>query len=172
MLKIRPETPGDYETICRVVRKAFENAEHRDGDEHNLVCRLRGSEAYIPELSLVAETGGKIVGSIMFSRLKVGQTVQLALAPLAVLPGFQKRGIGAGLINEGHRLARQQGYEFSILLGSPDYYRRFGYEPAQNFGIRCPFDVPGEYFMALNLLGRKTTLNGRIEYPKAFEPQL
>lgn len=81
MLTIRQEKPEDYRQVEQVVEQAFARAEHTDHDEHNLVARLRGSEAFIPELSLVAEQDGRIVGHILFTKLKVGQTTQLALAP-------------------------------------------------------------------------------------------
>ena len=168
MLIIRPETPQDYDEIFKVTLKAFENAEHTDGDEQNLVSRLRSSAAFIPELSLVAETNGKIAGHIMFTKLKAGRTTQLSLAPLSVLPEYQGQGIGAMLIKTGHQIAKDLGYEFSILVGYPSYYPRFGYEDASNFGIKAPFDLPEGVFMACNLQGKKTQLNTTIEYPKEF----
>ncbi len=168
MIFIRPETPRDYEPIYELVQKSFAQAEHCDGNEQDLVVKLRNSPAFIPELSLVAEEDGQIIGYIMFSKLKIGGTVQLAVAPLAVLPRHRNRGIGGRLIKTGHQIARNLGYEFAVLLGYPEYYLRFGYLPASTFGIKCPFDVPDECFMALNLQNRKTFLNETVEYPEAF----
>lgn len=168
MILIRPETPRDYEPIYELVQKSFAQAKHCDGNEQDLVVKLRNSPAFIPELSLVAEEDGQIIGYIMFSKLKIGGTVQLAVAPLAVLPRCRNRGIGGRLIKTGHQIARNLGYEFAVLLGYPEYYRRFGYLPASTFGIKCPFDVPDECFMALNLQNRKTILNETVEYPEAF----
>ena len=168
MLTIRQEKPEDYRQVEQVVEQAFAHAEHTDHDEHNLVARLRGSEAFIPELSLVAEQDGRIVGHILFTRLKVGQTTQLALAPLAVHPDFQRQGIGGALIEEGHRIAAQLGYDYSILLGHPTYYPRFGYQPASRFGIQSPFDVPDENYMAFDLSGRHPQMSGQVEYPPKF----
>ena len=71
MLLIREETPKDHEEVRRVIRRAFENAEHTDHDEHNLVDRLRKSDAFIPELSLVAEMDGKIIGHVLFSKIRI-----------------------------------------------------------------------------------------------------
>lgn len=133
--------------------------------------RLRKSEAFIPELSLVAEIDGKIVGQVLFSKIKVGDTVQVALAPVSVLPEYQGKGIGGMLIKEGHSIAKNLGYEFSILLGHPTYYPKFGYLPASGFGIKAPFDVPDEAFMAINLKGLDTKLNGMVEYAKEFFEQ-
>ncbi len=168
MIFIRPETPRDYEPIYELVQKSFAQTEHCDGNEQDLVVKLRNSPAFIPELSLVAEEDGQIIGYIMFSKLKIGGTVQLAVAPLAVLPRHRNRGIGGRLIKTGHQIARNLGYEFAVLLGYPEYYRRFGYLPASTFGIKCPFEVPDECFMALNLQNRKTFLNETVEYPEAF----
>lgn len=171
MIKIRQETSNDYETVFDVVKNAFEKAEHTDGDEHNLVGRLRKSESFIPELSLVAEIDGEIVAQIMFTKIKVADTVQVSLAPVSVLPSFQGKGLGAALIKEGHKIATALGYEFSILLGHPTYYPKFGYVPASSFGITAPFEVPDEAFMAINLKGEKSMLNGVVEYAKEFFEQ-
>ncbi len=168
MINIREERPQDYNQVYEVVKQAFAGAEHTNGDEQNLVNRLRRSEAYIPELSLVAEQEGKIVGHIMFTRLKAGNTVQLGLAPLSVLPSYQNQGIGSRLIEAGHQIARELGYEFSIVVGHAAYYPRFGYLPAAGFGIKAPFDVPPECFMAINLQGKKTRLNAVVEYSAEF----
>lgn len=70
---IRKEVLKDYERIFSVVKAAFDSAEHSDGNEHNLVSALRKGEAFIPDLSLVAEMDGKIVGHIMFTRAKIGE---------------------------------------------------------------------------------------------------
>lgn len=168
MIDIRPEIPADYDEIRQLVRKSFETAEHTNGDEYNLVGRLRNSRAYIPELSLVAERNGKLAGHIMFTQIRVGNTTQLILAPLSVLPEYQKQGIGSALIAAGHAAAQKTEYEFSILVGHASYYPKFGYRPAAEFGLRCPLEVPPECFMAFNLKGRKTCLNAEIEFPPEF----
>lgn len=161
---IRQETEKDIADVYNLIKDAFKNAEHSDGDEHNLVRRLRKSNAFVPELSLVAELYGKIVGHILFTKVMVGNSRQLALAPIA----FQKQGIGSLLINSGHTIAKKFGFEYSIVLGYPKYYSRFDYKPSTEFGIICPFDIPEEYFMAKNLQGKETFLNAKVEYPKEF----
>ena len=104
---IRQEETRDYENIYSVVKKAFGSAVQADGNEQDLVNALRNGDAYIPELSLVAEIDGVIVGHIMFTKAKVEDKVVLALAPLSVLPEYQRQGVGTALIEEGHRIAKE-----------------------------------------------------------------
>ena len=167
-MEIRKEETKDYEEIYEVVKRAFDSAEHADGNEQDLVNELRTGGSYIPQLSLVAEENGKIIGHIMFTRAKVGTVDVLALAPLSVLPEYQKKGIGTALIKEGHRIARQLGYRYSVVLGSEKYYPRFGYVPASLFGIISPFDVPDEKFMAFNMKQDDTCIHGVMKYAKEF----
>lgn len=165
---IRREETKDQSAVYSLVKKAFETAEHADGNEQELVNALRKSEAYIPELSLVAEIGGKVVGHIMFTKAKVGDVAVLALVPLSVLPEYQRQGIGNALIREGHRIAGEMGYGYSIVLGSETYYPRAGYLPADTLGIKAPFDVPGENFMACRLTDDAPAVHGTVRYAKEF----
>ena len=93
-MNIRTERPDDYEAVYSLVEQAFASAEHSDGTEQDLVAALRKGEAFVPELSLVAEIDGKIVGHILFTEAKVGGDTVLVLAPLSVLPAYQRRGVG------------------------------------------------------------------------------
>lgn len=165
---IRKEEPKDYEIIYSVVKAAFDCAEHSDGNEHELVNALRKGEAFVPDLSLVAEIDGKIVGHIMFTKAKVGDDTVLVLAPLSVLPEYQRKGIGISLIKEGHRIANELGYEYSIVLGSEKYYPRAGYLPAGKFGIKPSFDVPNENFMVCKIKEEAPDIHGTIKYAKEF----
>ena len=165
---IRRETPDDFEPIYAVIKAAFGSAEHADGNEQDLVNALRTGDAYLPELSLVAEIDGSIVGHIMFTKLRIGDSIQLALAPLSVLPAYQRQGIGMALIQAGHREARKLGYEYSVVLGSEAYYPRFGYSPAREQGILPPFDVPDENFMACKLAEHAHPVSGTVQYAKEF----
>lgn len=167
-LMIREETPDDYEEIYKLVKSAFASAEHCDGDEQDLVERLRASSAYIPQLALVAELDGRLVGYIMFTAIKIGGASAITLAPLAVLPEMQGKGIGGALIKEGHRIAGEMGYSFSVLLGHAAYYPRFGYKMSTEFGIRTHLDVPEENYMAYDVQGGQTRLEGFVEYPEAW----
>ena len=168
MLKIRQEKKEDYEEVYNVVKIAFATAKHRDGNEQDLVVDLRKSNNFIPELSLVAIKDNKIVGYILFTKIKVGKYEELALAPLAVLPEYQKQGIGKKLINEGHRIAKKLGYHYSIVLGSEEYYSKSDYVPASHYGIKAPFEVSDENFMAIKLNDTNLKIFGTVKYAEEF----
>ena len=104
----------------------------------------------------------------MFTKAKVGTENVLALAPLSVLPECQKKGIGTALIKEGHRIARQLGYRYSVVLGSEEYHPRLGYVPAISLGIIPPFDVPEENFMAFKIEQDDSCIHGVMKYAKEF----
>ncbi len=163
---IRPERESDFIEIKSVVKTAFAGAEYTDGDEHNLVTRLRGSDEYIPELSLVAEVNDRIAGYVMFSRIHIGISEAIALAPLAVHPDFRNRGIGRALIESGHRKARECGYCCSVVLGSPEYYSKSGYLPALPFGITAPFKIPSQFYMVFPF--KPKVPHGTVIYSRAF----
>lgn len=165
---VRKEEAKDYDCIYSLVKTAFDSAEHADGNEQDLVNALREGDAFIPKLSLVAEIDGKIVGHIMFTKAKVNGETVVALAPLSVLPEYQRQGVGTALIKEGHSIAAELGYAYSIVLGSERYYPKAGYLPAQEFGIIPPFDVPCENFMAYKLSDRASNLCGTLKYAKEF----
>lgn len=165
---IRQEKPSDRDEVYRVVKEAFESAEISDGNEHELVNDLRKGTAFIPELSLVAEESGEIIGHIMFTKAAVGDRTELVLAPLSVLPKYRHRGVGSKLVREGHRLARQLGYGYSIVLGSADYYPALGYRPADEFGIKAPFEVPRKNFMACRLDDKAGSIRGTVVYADEF----
>jgi putative acetyltransferase len=169
VVEIRPEGPEDRKAVFDVNQAAF-----GQDDEARLVDALRRSPAYIPELSLVAVEDSRIVGHILFTRIKLRGSERafdaLALAPMAVLPGYQRRGIGSALVERGLEIARDLGHRVVIVVGHPDYYPRFGFVLAGPLGIRAPFDVPGEAFMALALSpGALAGVQGLVEYPPEFE---
>ncbi|WP_282920709.1 GNAT family N-acetyltransferase [Ignavigranum ruoffiae] len=168
-MDIRQAKIDDLVKIKELLRLAFAGVEYSDGQEAELVDNLFKSSSYIPELTLVAEIDEKIVGFIMFSRAYVGQVTVLALAPLAVLPEFQNQGIGSLLVRQGHQIARKILCPYSIVLGNPAYYQRFGYRSADQFGINSPFEVAKEYFMALKLDSVAMTLSGTMRYDPAFK---
>lgn len=165
---IRQETPADYSAVYSLVQRAFESAPVKDGTEQDLVVALRKSRHFIPQLSLIAEDNGKILGHIMFTTVQIGTHEALTLAPLSVAPDHQRQGIGQALIREGHRIAKALGYKVVILLGSEKYYPKWGYLPASTFGIRASFPVADENFMAIHLDGKKVCWDATVKFPAAF----
>lgn len=172
-INIRQETPADYQAVAKVIEAAFKNEPFRDQQEHFLVERLRKSDAFIPELSLVAEMNGEIVGHILLTKIKIKNEQEsfdsLALAPVSVKPDYQKKGIGSQLIQTAHFLAKAMGFKSIVLLGHKDYYPKFGYELTSKYDIHLPFDVPEENCMVLALIeGGLKEVNGVVVYADAF----
>lgn len=167
-MDIRQEQPSDCKAVYEVVEAAFATAEHSDGHEQDLVTALRHSPSFVSELSLVAEIAGEIVGHILFTKVTVGGRTELALAPLSVLSDYQRQGIGRALMVEGHRIAKELGFDYSIVLGHPQYYPKAGYLPASRYGIKAPFEVPDENFMALKLSFFAEPVHGTVEYDASF----
>lgn len=168
MLTIRAEQIGDFKQVHHVITEAFKTAEHSDGNEAELVNKLRESLSFIPELSLVAIADDIIVGHILFTKAYVNTTTVLALAPLSVLPEYQNQDIGQALIRQGHKIAQKLGYRYSVVLGHAKYYPKIGYIPASRYGINAPFEIPEENFMAICFDKQNLQLNGTIKYDDAF----
>lgn len=173
MVIIRTATNEDYKEIQNVVQQAFKNEEMSDHKEHQLVIKIKDSAAFVPELSLVALEGEQIIGHIMYSKITVNDNQKnhdsLALAPVSVLPEFQNSGIGSMLIRKSIVIAEQLGYTSIIVLGHDTYYPKFGFEEAAKYNIYPPFEVPSPYFMVKFLTEDKKSINGTVQYSKAFE---
>jgi len=161
-MKIRLELPTDADAVRAVNQAAFEK-----NTEADLVDLLR--EQASPIISLVAEDAGSIKGHILFSPVTLLGHPSLkimGLAPMAVLPDHQRRGIGSALVRAGLDACRQFGFGAVIVLGHAEYYPRFGFQPASRFGPKCEYDVPDDVFMALEraMAGK----SGTIRYHPAF----
>jgi putative acetyltransferase len=163
-ISIREERPTDCQAIAAVNRAAFA------GDfEANLVAELRANGDAV--LSLVAETDGRIAGHIFFSTLPIeseGEAIPaVALAPIAVLPAYQRQGIGAALVRNGLNLCRGRGVPMVVVLGDPAWYTRFGFRAESARGLRTPW--PGPHLMAIELAsGALGSGHGIARYPAAF----
>lgn len=168
-LIIRRENNKDHEPVYSLIESAFNRS-----SESALVEKLRYSDAAIPELSLVATLHNKIVGHILFTKIKIINDQQiatsaLALAPLSVLPQFQNKGIGKRLIETGLEKAKELGYKLVSVLGHADYYPRFGFLPAGRFHIEAPIAVPPQNFMVIELTdGALEETTGLVEYAPEF----
>lgn len=147
---VREETPSDYETVYRVEAEAFGRPAEAD-----LVDALRTQG--VLALSLVAEMGGMVVGHIAFSPATiVGEECSVeavALAPVAVAPEHQNKGIGSALVREGLQMCREAGHRIVFLTGHPNYYPRFGFSRGMDLGIRCDLvDPSSDSFMVMELV--------------------
>lgn len=168
-LTIRQENPYDHQAVYLVHQSAFgQDAESR------LVEELRNGKAFIQDLSMVALIDKKVVGHILFSKIKIinGESSHdsITLAPVAVLHEFQNKGIGSQLIRTGLVKVRELGYRSVIVLGHKEFYPRFGFVPASKWEIKSPYEVPDEAFMALELVpGGLDGIHGTVQYDEAFE---
>lgn len=173
-MNIRKEEIKDYDDVFKLIENAFKDEEFSDHQEQFLVERLRKSESFIPELSLVAEMDNQIVGYILLTKIKIinvnfEEAISLALAPVAVLKKYQGKGIGGQLIVKAHKIAKDLNFNSVILLGHENYYPKFGYEMSNKYGIKLPFDVPDENCMLIELTENALkNINGIVEYPKEF----
>lgn len=139
--------------------------------EADLLDALRDTPEWMPELSLAAEREQSIVGHVLFSRVRIGtdSTHAVGLGPIAVLPTFQRQGIGRQMIQAGLKAAEALGLDSVVLIGHPSYYPRFGFVPASQFGLQTNYSVPDAVFMARPLrLGGMDDLAGEVRYSSAF----
>lgn len=167
-MKMRQASFEDIKAIMHTTQLAFENEEMSDNQEHKLVEELMQSDSYIPELSVVAVLNDKIVGHIMYSKIKIGTHDGLAMAPLSVHPDHQKQGIGKALME--HTLAKIPLEIPVVILGHPSYYAKFGFIPASTYNIKPPFAVPDNVFMVrTSETVRKSGIQGTVIYDDAFQ---
>jgi putative acetyltransferase len=167
-LIIRPEKEYDNPRIREVNDLAFGQE-----NEGRLIEKLRQTENFIPELSLVAERDDEVVGHILFYpviiRSAKAKYHSLSLGPMAVTPAYQRQGIGSQMVKEGLETAKTLGHKSVIVVGHPEYYPRFGFRPASQWTIKVPFDVPDEAFLALELvIDELKGKSGTVEYPEEF----
>jgi putative acetyltransferase len=158
---VRPALPADHAAI-----RAVETAAFGRPDEADIVEAVRAEGAALVEL--VAEAGGQIVGHILFSRMTVTPGRFMAgLAPVAVSPGVQGRGIGAALCHAGIEALRALGVQAVVVLGHPEYYPRFGFSAAAAANIASPY-AGSPAFMAMELIPGALAAPLKADYPAAF----
>ncbi len=174
---IRRERPEDVADIRAVTAAAFSGVEHSappiepDGapGEATLVGWLREDPGWIPELSLVAEADGEIVGHVVATRGTLSGRPALGLGPVSVSPAKQRDGVGSALMHAILGAAEAMGEPVVVLLGSPDYYGRFGFVPASSLGIEAPEPAWGDYFQARPLAAYDKSVRGTFAYAAPFD---
>ncbi|TNF99764.1 MAG: N-acetyltransferase [Gammaproteobacteria bacterium] len=162
---IRTEEPEDRAAIHAVNVSAFDTPAEAD-----LVDILR-KEAD-PVVSLVAEDTKIVMGHIMFSPVSLSQHPDLrimGLAPMAVVPEQQRKGVGSALVSAGLERCKKLGFGAVVVLGHPEYYPRFGFRSSTRFGIACEYNVPDDVFMVMELQpDYLRNVSGTIKYHAAF----
>jgi predicted N-acetyltransferase YhbS len=167
-IRIRPERPGDAHRIKEINDNAFGQSK-----EGILVEKLRREPGYTRDLSLVALLEGKVVGHILFFPVNIingeNSAPSLSLAPMAVHPDYQHRGIGSHLVESGLEKAAEAGFQSVVVVGPPGFYSRFGFSPASSWNISAPLEIPGEEFMARELSpGALQEVSGEVSFSNVF----
>lgn len=142
---IRESTESDLHDLLEVERQAFGDDEGLEIVE--LVKGLLHDPTAKPVLSLLALKKRRVVGHILFTKVRITSNKQISaviLAPLAVVPDLQSQGVGGRLIAEGLRILSELGVKLAFVLGHPDYYPRHGFKPAGSLGFETPFPIPEE----------------------------
>lgn len=163
---IRREEPGDVAGIREVHTVAF--ATEGEPMEARLVDALRASDAWIPELSWVAERDGVVVGHVLCTRGYVGEVAAVGLGPLGVSPAVQHRGVGSALMYAVIGAADALGEPLIALLGSPEYYGRFGFAAGSSRSIESPDPAWGEHFQVRTLSAFEPSVVGTFSYASPF----
>jgi len=167
---VRRESPGDLEAVRAVVDAAFPWPEGADrAAETGLVDGLRTDGDVLPDLTLVAEDDGEVVGQLLCSRAHLGSGTAVAVGPVAVRPDRQGRGIGSALVRALITAAERTDAPCLVLLGDPDLYGRFGFEPAARHGIGSPGPWPDRFFQVRTLPAWDPALAGPFRYAVAFD---
>ena len=164
-MRIRSEEPQDRAAVRAVNLAAFDTPAEAD-----LVDALRASAA--PLISLVAELDRGVIGHILFSPVSLREHVELSLtglAPMAVAPEHQRKGVGSALVRAGLERCVHAGYDAVVVVGHPAFYPRFGFIPGGRFALRCEYDVPDDVFMVCELTrGALRDVAGVVRYHAVF----
>ncbi|RKR19416.1 N-acetyltransferase [Arthrobacter oryzae] len=174
VLRLRTEQPEDRAAVVALTAAAFAVSPvtglpvEGEPEEVELLRRLFDSAEYLPEFSIVAELDGEIVGHVISSRGWVGELALLGLGPISVVPRLQRHGIGTALMNETVARANAAGERGIALLGSPEYYSRFGFVPSTSLGVAPPEAGWGAHFQLLPLAVWPGGVSGTFRYAGAF----
>lgn len=174
-ISIRPEEENDFKSVEYMTREAFWDLYKPGCNEHLLVHKVRKVPAFIKELDLIACDKDRIVGNIIYSKAKVinkenTEFEVLCMGPIAVLPSYQKQGIGSLLMEHSIEKARQLGYKAIIIFGNPDYYHRFGFRNAGEYDIQTSAGDNFDAFMALELYnGSLKGISGKFYEDEVFK---
>jgi predicted N-acetyltransferase YhbS len=174
-IKLRQENPSDYIELSKAIMDAYADVPYSNHKEQDMVARLRKSDAFIPQLSILAhDEHGTIAGHVLLTKIEIANKgiiyKALALAPLSIRPSYQNKGVGKLLVLESHRVAKSMGYNFIVILGIPNYYPKFGYQLASKYDIKFPIKIAdtNALIIALNGADYSTITGGTVIYSKEF----
>ncbi|EDR30079.1 hypothetical protein, conserved [Entamoeba dispar SAW760] len=172
-MQIREEQPSDYNEIYLLVQNAFKTTEHSSGTEQDIVIKIRESNNYIKNLSLVGILQGKIIGHIMVSKISIVNNQNTynsyAIAPLSIAPDQQRKGYGSQLMKEVISRAQKLGLTHLTLFGDDQFYHRFGFETSTKYGIKTDIPCDEKNCMVIQLQEQGLIgIKGIIKYPNYF----
>jgi predicted N-acetyltransferase YhbS len=164
MAILRPEQPGDEPEIGAIYIAAFD-----DTSEADLVARLRASDHFVPELSLLVQQEEQLVAHALLSPVVAGESEALVLGPIAILPDHQRGGLGTALVRMGLERARTLNYECVVAIGPGDFLAACGFRPARGRGLTIEMEVPDENFCVAELAPMGVT-PGPVLFPEEWTP--
>ena len=143
MLKIRNETSADYQVVEEITRQAFYNIYMPGCIEHYLVHIMREHADFIPELALVLELDGRVIGNVMYTKSKLlaedgREMPALTFGPVCIRPGYQRKGYSKILLQHSFELAAEMGYAVIVIMGSPTNYVGLGFKSCARYKVAMP----------------------------------
>lgn len=174
-LVLRKEVESDFRVVEELTREAFWNNHVPGCNEHYLLHIMRSVDSFIHDLDIVAEVNGRIVGNIVYTKAKIigdnGMYHEvITFGPISVLPDFQGHGIGSILIEHTKQLAKELGYKAILIYGDPDYYKRFGFLPAESYDIATADNMYAVALQAAELLpGALSEISGCFNEDEVYE---
>jgi len=172
---IRSERESDYREVENLVREAFWDLYKPGCDEHLILHKMRNISDFVPELDFVACDGEIIAGNIVYTKAKIvdedrKEAEVLCMGPLAILPSYQKLGIGSLLMKESIAKAKELGYSAIVIFGNPDYYHRFGFKNAKEYNVQTSDGDNLDAFMVLELQkGGLISITGKFYESPVFK---